>query len=260
MQKDSKETLPLVTIFVIATNRYKGFVPELMESIEKYLLSPEHVEVVLLTDDLDFYNPSKFDRNLNVRFFKIPAYGWPEATLLRYQMMKSAWDLVRGEIVFYLDVDTKFVNPVSKMELESAFNGRDLCLVAHPGYYKRSSIVRLANKISFKIGWETRKKSVAYVPFWRRKTYVCGGVWFGKKFEIYKMICELSRAVESDSASGVIAKFHDESHLNMWLSKNSHSISILSPKWAYAPQYSNLREITPLLEVLDKPSEYNAVK
>ena len=51
--------------------------------------------------------------------------------------------------------------------------------------------------------------------------------------------------------NGIIAKFHDESHLNAFASQ-SKSITWLNPEYCFEPSYPNLNSLDPYLHVVDK--------
>ena len=76
----------------------------------------------------------------------------------------------------------------------------------------------------------------------------------GLKAELGIVMSELSAAVERDRVNGITAKNHDESHLNSWKTRNSHTL--LTPEWAYADGYRNLKGLIPLIKVIHKPSTF----
>jgi histo-blood group ABO system transferase len=84
----------------------------------------------------------------------------------------------------------------------------------------------------------------------RRKRYVCGGAWFGFR-EQFLDLCEVARRnVDKDKRNGVIAKWHDESHLNRLTSLQEKS-TILSSRYCYDPQYGKSLN-GPILLAVDK--------
>lgn len=249
-----------ITVLVIATNSYTQFLPKLFESIETRLATKCKVQILLFTDPNGLTMQIEKSKRLNLEKIQIKAYGWPEATLLRYKIFSENWHLVQGKYVMYLDADTEVVNDVPLEEIVSALGSKSVGLVRHPGYFNRGPLVDFLNRLSFKIGWEARRRSAAYVRFTQRKSYVCGGVWFGKTDMISKLVNELAVNVDLDLGRGVIAKFHDESHLNYWLVNNVDICQVLDPRWAFEPTYSNLNGLVPFIEVLNKPVEFNLAK
>ena len=169
--------------------------------------------------------------------------------------MVDHWSAVKGSIVMYMDADTEFVSNFSYSDLVSNANASSsgMVLVRHPGYFKRFFL--LIPVIKSRLGpWESNKNSLAFVPITRRGHYVCGGVYWGLPASFLKMSSLLAKNIERDESFEIRAKHNDESHLNFWKSKNAPRT--VSPKWAFAAGYRNLRKIKPNIEVVHKPSDF----
>lgn len=154
------------TVLLIATNKYVDCATELLVSIEEKLFPKSTGHVIVFTDQPGLFSKTGSGRVV-VTAVEIPSYGWPEATLLRYQIFEDNWNLVEGTYVMYLDVDTVVASVV---ELDDVFDdetGDDLAFVRHSGYYKTSLYSALISRSP--IGpWETRRMSTAHVPLHRR--------------------------------------------------------------------------------------------
>jgi hypothetical protein len=98
--------------------------------------------------------------------------------------------------------------------------------------------------------WEEKSESEAFVPRNLRKNYFCGGVWFGKSDSVYKLLKALSNATENDQKRGVIASWHDESHLNHWASENVHGEE--SPELCFDETYPQLHSLIPSITAVRK--------
>ena len=246
-----------ISIFVIATKSYLDYALMLIDSAMKWHVGESRVQFILLTDmntdSLRVANTSSF---FTIDSFQIPSYGWPEATLLRFHLMLEHWRHVSGDVVMYLDADTKIVAPLNFQELSRFCNNplsNGITPVLAPGYYKRFFPLKMI--IRTRIGpWETNQKSTAYVPFNLRRNYVCGAVFWGLRDAFQKLCTELRSQIDADSKKRVIAKCNDESHLNRWFSV--HSTIPASPEWAYASGYRNLKKLQPRIEVIHKPSNF----
>jgi hypothetical protein len=240
------------TVLLIATNKYVNYASELIESVEEKLFPSSRGEVIVFTDQPALFEKAGSTRVV-VTAVEIPSYGWPDATLLRYQIFEDNWKLIVGKYVMYLDVDTVVVSSVELDEVFADNDPFDLAFVRHPGYFNTSFYSALVARSP--IGtWETRKASTAYVPLLRRKTYVAGGVWLGANASIKRMVRALRRNVDKDLAVDLVAKWHDESHLNAWAA--THEVRYLSPAWAHAPGYKNLAGLQPIIELVHKPEEF----
>ena len=169
----------------------------------------------------------------------------------------------------YVDADTQFVSSFNYNDLlqQADTSASGMTLVRHPGYFNRSFLLNLmfvfplASFLPWKIRkadslmpWETRRRSSAYVPMRKRSAYVCGGVYWGKKQAFHNLCKELSSSVITDEQNGIRAKHNDESHLNKWKSK--YGATLATPAWAFASNYRNLRDITPIIEVVHKPLNF----
>jgi hypothetical protein len=187
-------------------------------------------------------------------------------TLLRYELLAKAADKVEGEIVMHLDADMVFADSITKNDLIQAIGIHEIALVSHPGYFRPSKFVKVifylenpryilsdlkSHLLSGGIGsWEKNSDSLAFVSRKDRRIYVCGATWFGKKSSIIDLCTSLSLRIREDLSKNVIAKFHDESHLN-WFAANN-SFSLLSPKFCYDENYPQLSGIKPTLIAVEK--------
>jgi len=240
-----------ISFFIIATRNYKGYARSLILSLDRHMRSRFQVHV--LTDDVKDFNTIVMERNLGtVRATQIESFGWPDATLRRFELMMRIFSAVNGRIVCYLDADTLLLRDTSIEDFQECLSdSRQVAAVRHPGYYKRSLILRIANS-TFLGPWETRRQSAAFVPFQKRRSYVCGGVIFGLAASFREMCEDIRRCILSDFEKGIIAKHNDESYLNAWSLRTQ--TNKVSPEWAYAEGYRNLKGMNPRIQVLHKPN------
>ena len=246
-----------ISIFVIATKSYLDYALMLIDSAMKWHVGESRVQFILLTDkntdSLRVANTSSF---FTINSFQIPSYGWPEAALFQFRLMLEHWRHVSGDVVMYLDADTKIVSPINFQDLSEFCNhplSNGITPVLHPGYYKRSPALNLIFRTRFG-PWENNQKSTAYIPSNLRKNYVCGAVFWGLRDAFHQLCVEIKSQIDKDSDNKVVAKWHDESHLNKWLT--THPTVLATPEWAYAPGYRNLRKLQPRIEVVHKPSTF----
>ena len=256
-----------LTIFSVATDRYLEFWVDLVNSAEQFLAKDLTVQWIIFTNrrsEIPQKLTAKLGRDLLiVDFASVP---WPMPTLLRYELLASVKHNIEGEIIIHLDADMLFVGKVSRNDLIEAMGRNEVALVRHPGFYRPRKFAKI--RFYFKhpvfiirdiklyllnggIGsWEMNSKSLAYVPRRKRNVYVCGGTWFGKKKSIIELCELLSCRTKADLANNVMAKFHDEGHIN-WYAAN-HQVSIADSKFCLEPSYSQLVGIKPLLIAIDK--------
>jgi lipopolysaccharide biosynthesis glycosyltransferase len=238
-----KKSLGIVTI---ATNKYLGYWEELVLSFDNTNLNLD-VNFHVFTDRV--LEANEFHRkipNKNILIHEISNYGWPNATLLRYEIINKFSDSLDEEYLMHLDADMLFTPDFS-----SIFNGINMGnymnFVLHPGFYRNKgnyknnlSLERIVQKLKdIKLlvtlggigAWETRKTSSAFVPRGLRKKYFCGATWFGDRTSFMNFTKKMEKQVSNDFEKGVIAIWHDESHLNSFTAKND--FKELSPTFCF---------------------------
>lgn len=160
---------------------------------------------------------------------------------------------------------------VKRSPLNDIFTATEInsmCLVSHPGYWRPRGLVdktrfylnnprmflidlRMLTKMGGLGSWETNQQSTAFVSRERRRNYVCGGTWFGKRVNFLELVSKLSENVAQDLQSNKIAIWHDESHLNSWAASNFHLS--LDPKFCFVDGYPQLRGLDAVIMAVDKP-------
>lgn len=250
-------------IISIATNNYITYWKKLAESIDKHYVGNRELQLILFTDDP--VNARTFSDTLSIPVivFEISNYGWPEATLLRFQIIENCKSFLTHKTLMYLDADS-----LINFEFTSAdFNlGKEdrMTFVEHPGYWRPKNRMTLycknpliGIKDIFRIirmggngTWEKNRISSAFVPRSQRRKYYCGGVWFGPNQEFLRFCTELSLRVKDDLKNAYIAKWHDESHLNKWVTNNQ--INHVGPEYCYATEFPHLSGLRNLITAVQK--------
>lgn len=81
---------------------------------------------------------------------------------------------------------------------------------------------------------ETNKLSVTYVdPSEDDRVYLQGCVWGGRVPEVIDMIDEMNSRVKEDIENNVLARAHDESHLNRFRLDHKDQFHVLHPSFAF---------------------------
>ena len=255
-----------IIVLSVATNVYLDYWKQLVLSADKVTESSDKVCFWIFTDKAN--EAKDFAQvlfNVSINVFEIPPYGWPEATILRYEIFSKRVNEAVAGILIYLDADMLIeANPWDLVR--KSLKNSDVCLVEHPGYWRPKRFKFILNYIQNprmvlsdsrsyvayggRGKWERRSKSSAYVPRSLRKKYYCGGIWFGRPKQISEMISELASNVESDRKNGIIAVWHDESHLNQWAARNNHNSE--SPSLCYDETYPQLSTLYPLIYAVRK--------
>ena len=258
MTHNSVESDEGLTIICIATNKYVNYANDLFRSIKACSIDSK-LEFIILTDQRFV---EKGSSDINVKIVEIGALGWPWATLMRYHLILANSESISYDNLCYIDADSvverSFWSLVDFKHLKN-----DLALVEHPGYFrprnqkfylKHPKFILTDAKLKFLnygIGnWEKRRKSNAYVERKSRKKYVCGGVWMGRTSAVLGMSRLLAERINADLDKNIIAKWHDESHINWFFSKNE--TTLLPPSFCFAPNRKNLQSLQAYVTAVDK--------
>lgn len=258
-----------IGIVSIATNKYIEYWKELVLSADELLFPGADVTFHVFTD-----NPREAECLQSQLIFKkivahkIASYSWPEATLLRYKVIKEHVNVLKHDYLMHLDADM-LVNGLVETNILVSPSPSNMTLVLHPGFWRPTGFNRIKFysrnpfflirdlRMFMNIGglgsWENDSNSSAYVGRKWRKKYFCGAVWFGNRGNFIKMAEELAHNTEEDLKNGIIATWHDESHLNSWATKNG--FHALSPTYCFYPYYTNLSGLPNKIEAVDKQKE-----
>jgi hypothetical protein len=258
---------PRAIVVSIATNGYLKYWKKQVTSLDEHVDAAFPWIVYIFTDEVNEAQVhAKTLKNLEVRTVETPNYKWPEATLIRYRLISSLKpEISAQDLVIYLDADMVVVSSLEVSEFLQTFDGQ-VCLVRHPGFFRPRGLSLLQLYLLrpklflgdiltiFEFGglgaWETRINSNAYVRRSKRQSYYCGGIWWGPGKQIIEMSETLSERIKEDQLRGLIAKWHDESHLNWWASTNPHLVG--STGYCYAPGYPWLSSLTPKVIAVEK--------
>ncbi len=228
-------TKPRVAVLYIATGRYINFWDGFYESMEKNFLPGVSKTYFIWTDDLE----KKFPSNV-VRIYQ-KQLPWPGVTLKRYHFFHAARQhLKEYDYLYFLNAN---MHPVRSIG-EEIFPNREqkVMVTLHPGYY--------GVKVAARLPYDRNLASRAYVPHNKGKFYFMGGFNGGRSKDFLKMAKELMLRVEDDEKRGVVASWHDESHLNRYMidymSKGGKPLILMPsygmPEEALVGGYENLNE------------------
>ena len=103
--------------------------------------------------------------------------------------------------------------------------------------------------------FERDPKSLACISDPAHRVYYCGGFNGGETQAFLEMSARLRDAIDTDLTNGVIAVWHDESHLNRYLC--GRTPRSLTPAYARPETgYPHLRHLQPVIVALDKDHAY----
>lgn len=210
-----------VKIFSISTNNYRNFTKEFLDSFNNLFLPNLKKEFFLFTDYID--NPIYND------FCIYPMYmnheKWPMITLKRYHAIYNLSDRIKeNDLCIFADIDLKVVKSIEYLDIEAFFG------VHHPGNYYINNIESLESNIE-SLAFVDRHK----IP--KEYKYIQGCLWGGVGHNFINMIKTLKENTEKDFVNGIVAKWHDESHLNKFCIDNFYEFKFLSSSYAYPEKW-----------------------
>lgn len=210
-----------IGILYICTGKYHLFWQDFFLSFEKYFLPNTEKRYYVFTDQDVVYGEDQCSRIKVIHTKPLP---WPLITLLRFNYFLSIEDELReNDYLMFSNANIVCEDKVSEAEFLPVNDEMGMAFVKHPGYYY-SKIIDTP--------LERSKRSLAYVPYNCGTDYVIGAMFAGKTKDFLRMCSILNDRINSDLAKGVIAKWHDESHLNRYII-NQKNYKLLSASYCY---------------------------
>lgn len=231
-----------IAVVYICTGRYAVFWPTFLASAERHLLSGNEVHYFVFTDAVDLHGRE----NPRVHPIATPARPWPYGTLDRFAYMLDHEETFRAfDHVLFMNSNLEVVADVNPADLlPRPSMGERLVVVRHPGFVASGR---------HDLPYEARRESLAHVGADEGEIYVCGGINGGTGDAFMDLARELDRRIIQDSEHGVIATWHDESHLNRYIIGRS-DVRVLDPAFCYPvgwdgdyPEIIRLRAKTELI-------------
>ncbi|XP_078510922.1 histo-blood group ABO system transferase-like isoform X2 [Lissotriton helveticus] len=219
-----------IGLSVFALGSYWTLLKPFLESADKFFMMGHKVIYYVYTDQPDKVKCTTFLNDRECKVYKTLSYD-SKARIFMKRMEILHLDIKSKNIdVQYLvcaDVDIVFHDNVG-VEILS-----DLVATLHPGYYK-------SGRSDFT--YEPRPTSQAYIPSNEGDFYYQANLFAGKLQEIYRLTKSCDEAIKIDDSNGIIAVYHDESHLNKYLLHHKPT-KILSPEYIWSSTITRTSEI-----------------
>ena len=208
-----------IGILYICTGPYALFWDDFYKSFEKYFLLNTEKHYFVFTDSEEI----ETDESRRVHVIKIENLPWPLITLMRFHYFKMIESELQGfDFLMFSNANISCAIEISEDELLPCGN-ENLFVTTHPGYYMK-------NKKLFP--FDKNPLSRAYVRRNEGEIYVIGAFFGGKKEAFLEMTEILKNNIEEDLKKNIIAKWHDESHLNKYII-GRNDVKVLSPEYCY---------------------------
>lgn len=219
-----------IGLLLVSTGKYGDFVQNLIDSADNFFFKSEEVTYYLFTDDLT----KDYSTNRIIVKTKVNSLPWPFPTLYRFKFFNKNknYDV---DYLFYCDVDMLFSQTVDNNILSRIVGTQ------HPGYIGERGTP------------EQNVNSLAFIYSGDNERYYCGGFWGGETGSMLLMFKILEKNIDTDLLNGIIATWHDESHLNRYFLDNPPT-KVLSPSYCY-PE-GTVMDYVPILIALNKRHQH----
>ncbi len=210
-----------VAILYICTGKYSIFWKKFYESCEQFFLPEAEKKYFVFSDTLD---QGECAGNVEIIYQK--KMGWPDDTLMRYHLFASiAGGLKQFDYIFFCNANTVFRQIITFDLLKIENADPDLVVVRHPFF------LWVKNPGDFP--YERNPHSTACIKNEQGRYYVMGGFNGGKALSFLELIETLKKNIETDRSSGILARWHDESHLNKYICELKSGVKILDHNFGF---------------------------
>lgn len=195
-----------IGILYLCTGPYVAFWKEFFESFERNFLpdTEKHYYVFTDSEHIDYEDIDRVNR-----YFLEPQ-PWPLVTLLRFQtFLRIEGELNQNDFLMFSNANMACISTVFENEfLPDSKQDERLCFTIHPGYYQ---------KPMYRVPYDRNPKSKAYVPYNKGNQYVIGAMFCGETHAFLEMSRTMRDRINEDLKRNVIARWHDESHINHYI-------------------------------------------
>lgn len=203
-----------IAINIIATNKYILFLDELCKTIGESFSTDDEITIVVYTNlDIPEHIISE-NKGMHFRKAEILHEPWPFTTLRRFQYFLTEREFLDScDYSYYIDADSRMIGNVGDL----IFPTDGTIGTIHPCLYGGVGTP------------ERNPQSKAYIPNSANNRYYCGGFFGASGRNFTRMAESISTNIDDDLSRGIIAIWHDESHLNRYFFDNPPEISLEYP-------------------------------
>lgn len=202
-----------VGLCVIATANYRMYIRPLLRSVRRNFLPEHDVTVFLFTD-------RAIAPEADLRVIPVEHSQWPGMAIRRYPLFREHAEAFKGiDYLYYMDADMRVIDKVGREILG------DLVGTVHPGFHDRPR---------GKFTYERRPESTAWIAPEEGARYYCGAFQGGRTERYLEAVGVMAAQIDTDTAKGITAVWHDESHWNRYLIDHRPTLE-LSPSYCWYP-------------------------
>jgi len=195
-----------IAILYICTGNYAVFWKGFFETFDEKFLPDTEKHYHVFTDSHEITG----QECPRIHIHELAAQPWPLITLLRFHTFLAIENELRDyDYCVFFNSNLECNEVISEDEfLPKRELGETLIAARHPGYVTSSPLF---------YPLERRKQSKAYIPYNCGKQYCIGALIGGETAAFLEMSAALKNAINEDLKNNIIAKWHDESHLNHYI-------------------------------------------
>ncbi|RIY32778.1 hypothetical protein CJP74_03515 [Psittacicella melopsittaci] len=221
-----------VAFLSVNTGAYDTFFKVLFPYNYQNFLPDCQVTFFVFTDSKDL--EQSFALNPRVKVIYQEYEPWPAPTLDRFAyFLSQAEQLQEFDYIFFANANYYCKNPIKAEQILFAPTGdlgKDLIMVEHFGQNFIAEHLR---------SYERNPSSQAYIAPQpeRPTTYVAGGFYGGTAQAFLALARTLAQRIQADKEQGIVAHWHDESHLNRYLYDLNYACHFLPPCYCVPQEY-----------------------
>lgn len=209
-----------IGILYICTGRYSKFWKDFYKNCEKRFLPNSEKHYFVFTDDQKILN----SKNPKIHGIFQEVEQWPFPTLHRFEyFLKQKEELLKMDYVLFMNANLIVKKKILENEVLPQ-NDEKLFVTLSPGFY---------NKVSKDFTYDRNPECSAYIPEGQGNYYFAGGLNGGHSKDFIEMSEIISKRITADYEKGIIALWHDESHINKYMFEFKDKYKILSPAYLY---------------------------
>jgi hypothetical protein len=226
--------MKVISINVIATNKYVNFLPDLIKSIDEFIFTKSKILVIVHTNsNIEGISPGS--GRIKILKNEIVHEPWPYTTLKRFHYFNKAKSLIeKSDYSFYIDADSLFIGDIKEEFIPTG----GMIGTIHPCLFSGNGTP------------ERNPDSKAFISPSENNRYFCGGFFGGDSKSFLEASEKISSNIDDDLSKGIIAIWHDESHINRFFFDNPPSL-VLEPPFAVAESLTQTMDSSKVL-FLDK--------
>lgn len=200
-----------IAVTYICTGKYEMFWDTFYKTCEEHFYPGYAKEYFVFTDSERIIH-QKLE---NVRVYYQAKSGWPYDTLLRFNWFCTIQDhLSNFDYCYYMNANSVFLHDMDETNAPFPTAEKPLVLAIHTPYFD--------DYLGETFHPERNPLSTAYVPYGANCRAHMGGFFGGTSDQFIRMSCTLRDRIADDLSRGIIAVWHDQSHLIKYATEVSH--------------------------------------